>query len=225
MREKPVLTILAAGALCAGAAVAALAQEGAPGPDRGSPGDVATFALAHELFELGRGRGDALAVLVAARLAGGIATAPGTGAVLTPGGPDTRDALVPPPDAGAMLALAAELTGGDATLLALVEDARAELSRGAVGGIKQWVSRVRSGYTDVWEIAFEGSTRAELAIIGDGRSNLDVVLTDENGNVLCFDSGPSDQVQCDFVPAWDGNFYLSVENAGSDRNTYYLVTN
>lgn len=226
MQPKSALSLLAAVTLCVNHAVAALAGESvADGDSAASVSDVATLSLAHELFALGQAHGDALAVLVAARLASGVASAPGSGATLTPGGPDTRDALVPPATAEMMFATAGSLADGDATLLALIADARAEVPRGAIGGVQQWASRVRSGQTDVWEVAFEGGARAEIAVIGDGRSNLDVILTDEGGNVLCLDSSPSDQVYCDFVPAWDGNFYLSVENSGSERNTYYLVTN
>jgi hypothetical protein len=62
-------------------------------------------------------------------------------------------------------------------------------------------------------------------VLGDGDSNLDIALTDENGNVICYDVSRSDQIYCDFVPAWDGYFYITVENRGKSRNSYYLLTN
>lgn len=226
---NPGFALLIASLLGAGSAMPVAAGSGpvnaVADASGGGRGDVATLALAYELLALGRESGDALVVLVAARMAAGVETAPGSDATLTPGGPDTRDALLPPPTAEEMFKLAAELAAGDAAMLAMIADQQAEVSRGAIGGVKQWASRIGSGYTDVWEIAFEGSAPAEVAIIGDGQSNLDMVLTDENGNVLCFESSPDDQAYCDFVPAWDGNFYVSVENTGNDRNTYYLVTN
>lgn len=130
-----------------------------------------------------------------------------------------------PVTATEMFALATELAGDDEALKALIADAEAESSRGAIGGAQEWKSRVTSGQVDVWEIAFAGNSYAEVAVIGDGDANLDMVITDENGNVICYDVSPSDQVYCDFVPAWDGYFYITVENAGAARNTYHLLTN
>ena len=51
------------------------------------------------------------------------------------------------------------------------------------------------------------------------------MVTDENGNILCYDVGWSDSLYCDFTPARDGYFYVTVENMGGARNSYYLITN
>lgn len=125
----------------------------------------------------------------------------------------------------AMFAKATELAGGDEVILGLIEDAMAEGSRGRVGGAVQWLSRLPAGMTDVWEIPFYGNSYAEVAIIGDGDADLDLAITDENGNVICYDVSWSDQLYCDWTPAWDGYFYVTVENAGRVRNSYYLMTN
>ena len=130
-----------------------------------------------------------------------------------------------PVTADAMFAKALELAGDDETLKGLIEDAQAEGSRGRIGGAVSWLSRLPSGQVDVWEVPFYGNSYAEVAVAGDGDANLDVVITDENGNVICYDVSPSDSVYCDFVPAWDGYFYIAVENAGRSRNSYYLMTN
>ena len=52
-----------------------------------------------------------------------------------------------------------------------------------------------------------------------------VKVTDENGNTICHDASWSDKVYCDFVPAWNGYFVVTVENTGVKRNSYYLMTN
>lgn len=130
-----------------------------------------------------------------------------------------------PVSAEAMFALATELAGDDEALKGLIEDAKAEGARGRIGGAVSWTSRLPKGQIDVWEIPFFGNSYAEVAVVGDGDANLDMVITDENGNVICYDVSPSDQVYCDFVPAWDGYFYVTVENAGAVRNSYYLLTN
>ena len=52
-----------------------------------------------------------------------------------------------------------------------------------------------------------------------------IMVTDENGNVICYDVSWSDKLYCDFTPAWDGYFYVTVQNMGGSRNSYYLMTN
>lgn len=130
-----------------------------------------------------------------------------------------------PVTADQMFAKATELAGDDDILLGLIEDAQAEGSRGRIGGAVEWLSRLPAGQTDVWEIPFYGNSYAEIAIAGDGDADLDVAVTDENGNVICYDVSYSDRVYCDFTPAWDGYFYVTVQNIGGSRNSYYLLTN
>ena len=130
-----------------------------------------------------------------------------------------------PVTAEAMLAKATELAGGDEIILGLIEDAMDEGSRGRMGGAVEWLSRLPAGQTDVWEIPYYGNSYAEVAVVGDGDANLDVAVTDENGNVICYDVSWSDKVYCDWTPVWDGYFYVTVQNMGYSRNSYYLMTN
>lgn len=130
-----------------------------------------------------------------------------------------------PITADQMFATALELAGDDEVLIGLIEDAMAEGSRGRIGGAVEWLSRLPAGQTDVWEIPFYGNSYAEIAIMGDGDADLDIAVTDENGNVICYDVSYSDRVYCDWTPAWDGYFYVTVQNIGSSRNSYYLLTN
>lgn len=138
---------------------------------------------------------------------------------------DDNGASDAPVTAEMMFAKATELAGGDETLIALIEDAQAEGSRGRIGGAVEWLSRLPAGQTDVWEIPFYGNSYAEVAIMGDGDADLDIAITDENGNVICYDVSYSDRVYCDWTPAWDGYFYVTVQNIGTSRNSYYLMTN
>ena len=138
---------------------------------------------------------------------------------------DEEGAAEAPVTAEAMFAKAAELAADDEALLGLIEDAQAEGSRGRIGGAVQWLSRLPAGMTDVWEVPFYGNSYAEVAIVGDGDANLDVAVTDENGNVICYDVSWSDKLYCDWTPAWDGYFYVTVQNMGGVRNSYHLMTN
>lgn len=138
---------------------------------------------------------------------------------------DAEGAADKPVDATAMLAKAKELAADDEAMLGLIADAEAEGSRGRIGGAVSWLSRLPSGMQDVWEVPFYGNSYAEIAVVGDGDANLDVAVTDENGNVICYDVSYADKIYCDFTPSWDGYFYVTVENRGGSRNSYYLMTN
>jgi hypothetical protein len=206
------------------------AQDKGPNIDpagTGTKGGVAQMALAQDLYAIGMAQGDALTVLTAARLAAGVEITDTDRAPKTEGAEvqeeaDTADA---PVDAAAMLAAARTLAGEDEALQGLVDDAEAEGGRGRIGGASRTLSRLPAGRTDTWEIPFYGNSYAELAVVGDGDANLDVLVTDENGNTICYDVSWSDKVYCDFVPSWNGFFYVTVENTGRKRNSYYLLTN
>jgi hypothetical protein len=195
----------------------------------GTPGGATTMGLAQDLYAMGVASGDALTVLTAAKLAMSVEVKDGGDIKKTTSGDmptdDAEGAAEAPADAVVMLAKAKELAADDDVLLGLIADAEAEGSRGRIGGAVSWMSRLPSGQTDVWEIPFYGASYAEVAVVGDGDANLDVAVTDENGNVICYDVSWSDKLYCDFTPAWDGYFYVTVQNMGGSRNSYYMMTN
>jgi hypothetical protein len=192
-------------------------------------GGAATMGLAADLYAVGVASGDALTVLTAAKLAASVEVKDGGEIKKTTTGDlpadDAEGAAEAPVDATVMLAKATELAADDEVLLGLIADAEAEGSRGRIGGAVRWLSRLPAGQTDTWEIPFYGNSYAEIAVVGDGDANLDVAITDENGNVFCYDVSWSDSLYCDFTPAWDGYFYVTVQNIGRSRNSYYLMTN
>ena len=225
------LKTVSVAALCLSVGLPALAEDkkqnvmvGASG----TPGAVSQMELAQQLYAVGVANADALTVLTAAKLAAGVELKDTDRKKETKGDAPAEDAeggAEAPVDAAAMLAKAKELAGEDETLVGLVEDAEAEGSRGRIGGASSTLSRLPAGMTDVWEIPFYGESYAEIGVLGDGDSNLDVLVTDENGNTICYDVSWSDKVYCDFTPAWNGYFYVTVQNTGSVRNSYYLMTN
>ncbi len=233
MRFKTFSAALAASMALSLTGLPAMAQEAARGPNvdsagTGTPGPAAQYALAQGLYALGLAQKDALTVLTAARLAAGVELKEGdlklketTGEALA----GQEDGVDAPIGVAEMLASARDLAGEDETLIGLIEDAGAESSRGRIGGAMSKLSRLPAGQTDVWEIPFYGNSYAELAVLGDGDANLDVLVADENGNSICYDVSWSDKVYCNFVPSWNGYFYVTVQNNGSKRNSYYLLTN
>lgn len=193
----------------------------------GTRGGVAQMAMAQDLYAMGMTQKDALTVLTAAKLAAGVDLTDVEREVTTKPGTRIEEADVAdaPVDAAVMLASAKALAGEDEVLVGLVEDAEAEGSRGRIGGASRTLSRLPAGAVDTWQVPFYGNSYAELAVVGDGDANLDVQVTDENGNSICYDVSWSDKVYCDFVPAWNGYFTVTVENTGVKRNSYYLLTN
>ncbi|MBL4926758.1 hypothetical protein [Fuscibacter oryzae] len=192
-----------------------------------APGGAVTLAMAQELFQIGLARKDALSVLTAARLAASVDAKTVERSKTTEGTAlaGQEDGTGAPVDAKAMLAKARELAGEDETLAGLVEDAEAEGTRGRMGGASQTLSALSAGQTDVWQVPFYGESYAEVAVIGDGDANLDVLVTDENGNTICFEVSWSDKMSCSFTPAWNGYFHVAVQNNGAKLNSYYLLTN
>lgn len=233
MTLKSLLPLLAATALLALPAFAeGTTADPAKGPNinsaaTGTKGGVATLALAQDLYALGMANKDALTVLTAAKLAGSVDVKEVEQKKETKGEAlaDQTDGVDAPVDAAAMMASAKELAGEDEVIAGLIEDAEAEGARGRVGGASSTLSRLPAGQSDVWEIPFYGDSYAEIAVLGDGDANLDVLVTDENGNTICYDSSWSDKIYCDFSPSWNGYFYVTVQNNGGKRNSYYLMTN
>lgn len=228
---KTLLPVLATTALVA-LSLPAMAQDATKGPNvvssaTGTKGPVATMDMAQNLYTLGLADKDALTVLTAAKLANSVDVKDVERKVDSTGDEvaGQEDGVDAPVGVEAMLASAKDLAGEDEVLLAMIEDVAAAGSRGRIGGASRTLSRLPAGRTDTWEVPFYGNSYAELAVIGDGDANLDVLVTDENGNTICYDVSWSDKIYCDFVPAWNGYFYVTVQNNGNRRNSYYLMTN
>lgn len=230
MKLKAISVALATTALVALTAPVIAQDKSGPNVDTaatGTKGGVAQMAMAQDLYAMGMAQQDALTVLTAAKLAAGVDMAEVEREKETKGDATAEEADVAdaPVDAATMMAAARTLAGEDETLVGLIEDAEAEGSRGRIGGASRTLSRLPAGQVDVWKVPFYGNSYAEVAVVGDGDANLDVLVTDENGNTICYDVSWSDKVYCDFVPAWNGYFFITVENAGRKRNSYYLMTN
>ncbi|MCH8543379.1 MAG: hypothetical protein LAT61_07410 [Alcanivorax sp.] len=127
-----------------------------------------------------------------------------------------------------MLEMAREFAGDDEALLALVDSTLiAEVRpRGLVGGARMIQDIVPAHsevvYTDVY---FEGGKPAEVALVGDGDTDLDLVIYDEYGNVICASVSWNDREHCAWQPRWTGPFTIEVSNLGGVWNAYVLATN
>jgi hypothetical protein len=223
---------LATSAIVAVATVALAQDKSGTNVAKGEAGTpvIKSIEMAQDLYDSGEASGDALLVAAAAKLMLSVDAkdverevkqTPTEGADTA----ETGEGVDAPVSAEDMLAKAKELAAGDEAMLAMIGDIEAEGGRGRIGGASRTLSRLPAGYNDYYEIPYYGNSFAELAVAGDGDADLDLLVTDENGNTICYDNSYSDQLYCSWTPLWDGYFYVTVSNMGNVRNSYYLLTN
>lgn len=71
---------------------------------------------------------------------------------------------------------------------------------------------------------FEGGEVARVFIMGDGDTNLDLRVFDENSNLIGSDLGESDACCVEWKPSWTGEFTISVTNEGDQYNRFVIFT-
>ena len=197
--------------------------------DATRPGAVALYLQAHGLYSLGQAAKDPLMVLTAARILHGLAL---TDTKRLPQPAETEPAEaepapthptpVAPPAAAAMLdsarALDAGLTYSD--LIDLV--AREVPPQPKV--LRVTASTLAPGHSEVWTLDFFGGTYGELAILGDGAGNLNMVVTGADDTLICLDKGSADAAFCGFALEENGYVTVTVTNAGTRADRYLLLT-
>lgn len=125
----------------------------------------------------------------------------------------------------AVLARAKDLANGRKDLLAMIADVEEMSSRGDVTGPNYHKDAIMPQHIDIYEVVFEGGETAQVVVNGDGDTDLDLFITDENGHDICSDADPTDIMICEFTPKWTGQFTIKIKNLGSVYNAYTLRTN
>lgn len=130
-----------------------------------------------------------------------------------------------------MLAEAKELAGDDAQLLAQIEAvekkmaAQAEGTRGAEGGPIEYVGRVNAYSYNLYTIPFRGYELGEVAIIGDGDTDLDLYVYDGDGDLGVYDNSYGSNCYVNFTPLGDQTVTVKVVNRGNVYSDFILLTN
>lgn len=73
------------------------------------------------------------------------------------------------------------------------------------------------------QVVFRGMEPAAVLLAGDGDTDLDLIIRDQNGNIVASDTDNTDFCYCVWTPLWTGKFTVEVLNLGTIRNTYTLV--
>jgi len=75
------------------------------------------------------------------------------------------------------------------------------------------------------DVTFRRGEAARIVVIGDGYSELDLYVYDENGLEVARDVAPGSNCTLSFVPLWTGRFRIRVVNNGFVYSGYTLMTN
>lgn len=191
---------------------------------------VSRIRMANQLARYGYATYSASALIEAAQILSEIETQPLKPESATPGGGDEADKNTGNPEFTPenLIADAKKYADGDQTLLAMADRVKvtsAGESRGRLGGPSRGVYRVSANTTDRFVIAFKYGIPAEIFVSGDGDTDLDLYVYDENGNLITGDDDYSDDCYVCWTPAWTGNFVVRVVNRGGVYNEYLMVTN
>ena len=127
-----------------------------------------------------------------------------------------------------LLADAKKLAGKDDIILALADQVESNMkraTRGAVGGPKAMNDRVYGKSTESYKVKFWANEKAEVCVSGDGDTDLDLYVYDENGNLIGKDDDYSDECVVRWYPKWTGTFIIKVVNRGALYNNFTIWTN
>lgn len=188
---------------------------------------VALAAMADRLAQYGDRNKDALALITAAKIFSEVGVRDEKREKTSEGKGDDKAGKSQPRDqsVAALLARAKEYAGGRKDLIAIADETAKTGKRGAVAGPIRHIDTVLARRTDIYNVAFRGGESAMLQISGDGDTDLDLIVKDEYGNVICVSDGAGDDESCRWTPQWTGNFRIEVRNLGSVWNRYRMWSN
>ena len=100
------------------------------------------------------------------------------------------------------------------------------LVAGSTTGVKSTVTAVNARGRDTFKpVTFVGGEVAAVVVSGDGDTDLDLYVFDENGTLVASDDDGTDECRVSFIPRRTGRFTIVVVNRGNVYNRYVLATN
>jgi len=187
---------------------------------------VGTATDALSLAAWAREAQDAEAMLVAARMLASVGTLgeseePEATATSTETGTATGVA----PTASVLFDEAVELAEGDPAIVDRISAARSSASRGLVGGATSWVRDISARSSVSYNLRAQGGYVWNIIAAGDGDTDVDMEVFDQNGNLICRDIAPYTRAGCSFTPAWTGNFTVRITNLGNVWTRTLIMSN
>jgi hypothetical protein len=223
---------------CGSPALAGSAAQGmpAPAPQKGvnigsgpkapaTDEPIARLQMTADLLAVGRSSKDPLALVVAARI---MKTLGGAEIDLKPearAATGTAQKAGQPTSPEAILIEARDLAKGDKITNLLIDETTAMGVTTDPGQPKTHQDTVQPGATDVYSVVFNAGQLAEAGIAGDGDSDLDLFVYDENDHLVCRSTASTDREYCRWWPRWTGPFRIEIQNLGAVANLYRLATN
>lgn len=209
--------------------VALFAQVGDHKPEGTSNSDLEAIQIARQLAKYGYDNQSAAALIGAAEILVQISTQPlNANPVIEDGSVSEvkNDSLEITPEN--LIADARQLAARDSTMLAWatqVEGALRSRTRGAVGGPKWDIEIVNAYASNYYYLTFHAGQLAQVYVSGDGDTDLDLYIYDQNGYLVAFDEHWSDECFVQWVPQRTQTYTIEVKNWGRVWNQYYLSTN
>lgn len=207
---------------------AAGAAEDKKGANRGKPAAatpsataIESLAAADALVRYGDTAKDPLALITAAKIMRDVGTSESAAKRVSGTAGDAKQVQTQA-SVDAILARAKTMAVSRPDLIALADDL--VKARGAVDGPGTLRTVVRSRAVDNFRVTFRGGEPIRVYARGDGDSDLDLFVYDENGSRVCADTDPGDEMLCAFTPSWTGPFTIRVRNLGV-ANEYVIRHN
>lgn len=222
-----VVLAIASGSVMAGTAAKGK-NTGATAKEADGNDNRAVAQLAIQLAQYGDRNKDALALIAAAKMQVQVGMRAKVVEKEAAKGEDAKADTSKPaldPSTKGLLERAKQYAGDRKDLIALADDVAAAGSRGRIEGPFVGETVVRARSRDKIPVTFAARELARVAISGDGDSDLDLSVTDENGNEVCSSTRSGDDEYCDFTPRWTGQFYVRVTNYGQVANRYQILFN
>ena len=130
-------------------------------------------------------------------------------------------------DLPSILAAAKKYAEGDPKLLAAIAkiEKTNQATRGRVGGPGERYALIYGNSSDNYDIIFMEGQLAEIAVRGDGDTDLDLYVYDSSGHLIAQDVDYTDRCFVSWVPLWTGRYLVKIVNRGPVLNNYHLMTN
>ncbi|MDF1752171.1 MAG: hypothetical protein P1U89_05260 [Verrucomicrobiales bacterium] len=97
------------------------------------------------------------------------------------------------------------------------------ISAGSASAIEARSTCINAGGVKSHRLKLPNYETTEIRIVGDGDTDLDAFLYDNNGNLIDSDTDRTDYCVLSVNPLWTGAFRVVVKNHGRVYNCYTIV--